>query len=371
MKSNKFLKIALMVLIIAGISGMITKPMDVTLSNPKIANPWQFIVLGDTRQAIGYWVEEIQAYNTDNASCPIRAQMFNNIAANNPNMEFLIHTGDMVKSGGEQDDWDRYFEDIANFTAKNTSIYYAIGNHELYNYALGDGIYAPADEDFSVYEANVDLPGNERYYSFDYNDQVHVIVINTEEYWEGGDNGVFDITSEQLDWIKADLKSNTIDFVITVYHRPSYSILRVGRVTAAQEIRRVLEPLFVEYKVDLVFSGHDHYYYRTQRNGTTYIVTGGVNEDLAVDGDRSEWQEGDVYFSDYHYCNVTVNEYEGQVNLTIDTLIYDPETDTTSKADTITISSNNTSSSSSTPLYQIPIFLGLVLYCQHRKVSKK
>lgn len=41
-----------------------------------------------------------------------------------------------------------------------------MGNHEQYTYALGPGLWVPYDDDFSTYLDNVDLPGNERYYSF-------------------------------------------------------------------------------------------------------------------------------------------------------------------------------------------------------------
>ena len=40
-------------------------------------------------------------------------------------------------------------------------------------------------------------------------------------------------------------------------------------------MRKALPPLLEKYGVQLVLSGHDHYYQRNQVNGITYIVTGG------------------------------------------------------------------------------------------------
>ena len=324
------------------------------------SNAWHFISLGDTRQEIGDWDNISQSFTTDNASSPKRAAIFNSIIENNPNLEFIIHTGDMTKSGGEQDDWNRYYEDIENVTKNNIPIYYAVGNHERYNYAYGEGLWAPPDNNFSVYLSNVELPGNERYYSFDFDNQIHFIFINTDEFWEGGDEGTFNITTEQFSWISSDLKSNSIEFAIAVFHRPCYSIRRPSRVLAAQEIRRVLEPLFITHGVDLVFSGHDHYYYRTTRHGITHVVTGGGGAELAINGDLSEWQEYDVYFSDYHYCNVSVTDNGGKFSVKTESHRLDLKTQTSIIADsfTIEISTESSTNSTSVTVPIIVLFLG-------------
>lgn len=124
-------------------------------------NTWYFIALGDSRQQFGYWNDSLGHYSHDNSSNPIRAALITSIVEDNPNVEFILHTGDMVSSGGEQDDWDRYFEDIENSTKNNIPFYYAVGNHEIYTYAQGPGNWGSYDDDFSAYLANVNLPGNE------------------------------------------------------------------------------------------------------------------------------------------------------------------------------------------------------------------
>ena len=294
---------------------------------------WHFIALGDSRQQLGTWDSVREQYSHENSSNPIRAALINSIVEDNPNVEFIVHTGDMVASGGEQDDWDRFFEDIENATNKNIPFYYAVGNHEIYTYAEGPGDYGDDDDDFSTYLVNVDLPGNERYYSFNYKNQIHFVFINTEEYW----NGKFNITPDQKSWLIGDLENNTIDFVVAVFHRPCYSIRNAGRVRDAQNARSVLEPILLQYDVDLMFSGHDHYYYRTIRNDTTYITTGGAGADLYTNEDLSEWQEGDVYFSEYHYCNVTVVNVGGNLSVNVDTLIFHESNKSTTLGDSFQI----------------------------------
>ncbi|MFX0115445.1 MAG: metallophosphoesterase family protein [Candidatus Hodarchaeota archaeon] len=290
---------------------------------------WHFIALGDNRQQLGIWDYERNHYTHDNSSNPIRAALLNSVVDHNPKVEFIVHTGDIVTSGGEQDDWDRYFEDIENVTRNNITIYYAVGNHEYYTYALSPGDWGPNDDDWSTYLANVDLPGNERYYSFDYRNRIHFAFINTEEYWDQG----FNISSEQKSWLINDLAANSIDFVVAVFHRPAYSVLRIDRVTEAQAVRDVLEPIFQQYGVDLVFSGHDHYYYRTTRNGITYVTTGGGGAGLHPAQAADAAQTGDVYFSEYHYCKVTV----AATKVTIASLIFYPSNQSTALADALEI----------------------------------
>ncbi|MHA2357750.1 MAG: metallophosphoesterase family protein [Candidatus Heimdallarchaeaceae archaeon] len=255
--------------------------------------PWHFIAIGDTRN----WDE--------NSTNPVRSAIINHIVDTNPNLEFVLHSGDMVNNGGEQDDWDRYYEDITNATLNNITFYYAVGNHEIYTYKFPNGSYGPPELDFSTYMANVEMPGNERFYSFDFNNQIHFIIINTDEFWNGVTDS-FDITPEQETWIHNDLGNNTLDFTIAMYHKPLYSVRSTGRVIDAQGVRAVLEPIFIQYEVDLTFSGHDHYYYRTRRKQITHLATGGGGAPLYTPSDFSEEVAGDVYFAEYHYCNITV-----------------------------------------------------------------
>jgi hypothetical protein len=185
------------------------------------------------------------------------------------------------------------------------------------------------------------MPGNERFYSFDYND-IHFIIINSNENM----NGQFDMTVEQKDWLINDLSTNELDFIVAAYHHPSYSIRDTNRVHVARSVRETLEPIFVDYGVDVVFNGHDHYYYRTLRNDIMYVTTGGAGANLYVDNDRQDWQEGDIYFSNYHYCLITVSDE----TLNVDVYSFNDIDKSTTLADTFQISpqvSSGLSSSSS------------------------
>jgi len=61
------------------------------------------------------------------------------------------------------------------------------------------------------------------------------------------------------------------------FHHPLYS--DVGRHGSEVELRVKLEPLFVKYGVNVVYSGHDHIYERlVPQKGITYFVAGASGE---------------------------------------------------------------------------------------------
>ncbi len=78
----------------------------------------------------------------------------------------------------------------------------------------------------------------------------------------------------QLDWLEKELSSSNSPWMISFFHHPLYSSGKTHG--SALESRAILEPLFVKYKVSVVFSGHDHVYERIkpQKGGIVYWVSG-------------------------------------------------------------------------------------------------
>ena len=78
---------------------------------------------------------------------------------------------------------------------------------------------------------------------------------------------------KQLAWIDQSLKASPDDWKICYFHHPLYS--DAGRHGPTIDLRVVLEPLFVKYGVNVVFSGHDHVYERLRpQRGILYFVSG-------------------------------------------------------------------------------------------------
>ena len=78
---------------------------------------------------------------------------------------------------------------------------------------------------------------------------------------------------KQLQWIEGELKSARDDWKIVYFHHPLYS--SGGRHGSEVDLRVTLEPLFVKYGVNVVYSGHDHIYERLKpQKGIYYFVAG-------------------------------------------------------------------------------------------------
>jgi predicted phosphodiesterase len=80
----------------------------------------------------------------------------------------------------------------------------------------------------------------------------------------------------QLAWLEPELANSGSDWKIAYFHHPLYSS---GMHGSQVDLRVVLEPLFLKYGVDVVFSGHEHFYQRIKpQKGINYFVSGAAGE---------------------------------------------------------------------------------------------
>jgi len=78
---------------------------------------------------------------------------------------------------------------------------------------------------------------------------------------------------EQLKWLEHELEGAGSDWKIAYFHHPMYTSATRGPVI---ELRAALEPLFIKYRMDVVFSGHEHLYERIYpQKGIYYFTEGG------------------------------------------------------------------------------------------------
>ena len=81
----------------------------------------------------------------------------------------------------------------------------------------------------------------------------------------------------QLDWLEKELAASGSDWKIAFFHHPLYS--SGGTHGSDTKLREQLEPLFLKYGVDAVFSGHEHFYERIKpQKGIYYFVSGGAGK---------------------------------------------------------------------------------------------
>jgi 3',5'-cyclic AMP phosphodiesterase CpdA len=109
-----------------------------------------------------------------------------------------------------------------------------------------------------------------------------------------------DCDMAQLGWLEQELKGSTARWKLAVFHHPLYSS---GKKHGSDlGLRRKLEPLFVRYRVNAVFSGHDHIYERTKpQQGIQYFVTGAGGDLYRGDVDLKSSFRAASYDQDNHF----------------------------------------------------------------------
>ncbi|KAL3656818.1 hypothetical protein V7S43_018275 [Phytophthora oleae] len=112
----------------------------------------------------------------------------------------------------------------------------------------------------------------------------------TNQYTLTNKNGNF---RDQLSWIEADLaKANAnrdnVPWIIVGMHRPLYDVAGCddNGVPTDQNayVQSAFEALFIKYKVDVVLTGHQHYYERQLPIANNKAVKNGVSSDYKTYG---------------------------------------------------------------------------------------
>ena len=113
--------------------------------------------------------------------------------------------------------------------------------------------------------------GGQRYYTYRRSDQPLGPITGGGVRFFALDSRSFD--PEQLTWLRKELADTNSKWKIVYFHHPIYTSGRYQ--TAARTLRNVLEPFLVEGDVDVVISGHEHFYERiVPQRGIVYFTTG-------------------------------------------------------------------------------------------------
>jgi predicted MPP superfamily phosphohydrolase len=164
--------------------------------------------------------------------------------------DMVIMLGDNMYGRQQPDDFiQKFARPYAPLLEQGVRFYAALGNHDNQE----NRNYQPFDM------------GGERYYTYA-RQNVRFFVLDSNF-----------LDPPQLAWIEAALQSATEEWKICYFHHPLYSD---GKTHGSSvDLRVKLEPLFVKYGVNAVFSGHDHVYERlTPQKRIQYFVAGSAGQ---------------------------------------------------------------------------------------------
>ena len=200
---------------------------------------------------------------------------------------FVLMTGDNLYGSEERADYREKFEEpYKALLDAGVKFYASLGNH---------------DETTQIYYEPFNM-GKKRFYTFKPQDGVRFFALDSNH-----------MNPEQLEWLEGALQDSRSEWKIAFFHHPLYS-------TGASHgpdliLREQLEPIFVKYGVNAVFSGHEHFYERLRpQKGVQYFISGGGGK--LSEGDI---QGGSIHAkgfdSGYHFMliEITGNAMQFQV----------------------------------------------------------
>lgn len=223
-----------------------------------------FVILGD---------------RTSGAKDEIFKQIIEEIKILKP--DFGINVGDLIE-GDKKDslailkEWEKVLRML-----KETNIkwYFTPGDHDIFS-ELSEKIY-------------LSLIGNP-YYSFSFAN-THFIILDNSRY-----NSYFEIPQEMIDWLEKDLESHKkYKWKFIFFHKPFWRY--------EYENKRLkefpLHQIFKKYKVNYVFSGHDHFYTYLFYDSIHYFQVGPSGSRYKIYFDEKEGA-----FQNYLFCKVEKNQ---------------------------------------------------------------
>ncbi|MCB9218354.1 MAG: metallophosphoesterase family protein [Ignavibacteriales bacterium] len=244
---------------------------------PDSSAPFSFIYFGDTHKSNEF------------------GQLINSAFQRYPQAAFYSIGGDLVSTGLNRDDWDKLFYNSAN-VIRNRPLMSTLGNHDSQD-GLGSWMY---QELFDLPKNGPEKLETETTYSFEYSNSLFLMLDVTASI------------TDQTKWLEDQLKNSDKTWKFAMLHFPPYSYEEDYSL-----IRKEWGSLFDKYHVDIVFSGHVHYYMRSKpmynekpvkspNDGTIYLIS------IAVPNRHREMPEKEFvevrFDGDYLYQHISVSD---------------------------------------------------------------
>ena len=224
---RRSLLFVLMLLVLA-VSALVAQDFTVPMKNGSV----KFAVIGDTGTGDKHQLAVAKQLTATRAKFPF---------------DFVVMVGDNIYGGNAAKDYDNKFAiPYKPLLDGGVKFYAALGNHD-----------DPSERFYKPFNMN-----GERYYSFKPAAGVRFFALDSTY-----------VDDKQTKWVDEQLGMSGSDWKIAFFHHPPYSS---GETHGSDEtLRTQLEPIFVKRGVNVVLTGHEHFYERIRpQKGIAYFITG-------------------------------------------------------------------------------------------------
>lgn len=240
-------------------SGAVKGP---SLTLPNKADSMRFAVIGDTGTGKREQAELAEVLAQYHAVFPFQR---------------VLMTGDNMYGGEDAKDYnDKFALPYKKLLDAGVKFHAALGNHDNANQR--------SYKDFNM--------GGEEYYSFK-ESGVRFFALNSNY-----------MDQRQLKWLEDELKKSGADWKVSFFHHPPYS--SGAQHGSSTELRKIIEPLFIEYGVDVVFCGHEHFYERIKPQQGVYYFISGAGGKLRPGGVKATSLTAKSFDQDLHFMLVEI-----------------------------------------------------------------
>lgn len=272
---------------------------DITGLKPDTEYPYEVLVKGRSvgKSRVRTWPEKSERLrffvigdfgSGDSSQRSVAAAMakeFQRLAGDNP-VRFVLTTGDNLygtvgftlrynNTGDRDTHWEsRFFGPLAPVIA-SIPVYPALGNH--------DGNETESRADLTTYLDNFFFPAHvaSRYYRFSFGGFADFFALDsTNNSEQGPPRPAYRKDGDQHKWLQSNLAESRVPWKIPYFHHPPFNA-GPRHPAAADELPHFLEA-FKRNGVKVVFSGHEHNFQFTKKNGDTggirYVLTGAGGE---------------------------------------------------------------------------------------------
>lgn len=168
----------------------------------------------------------------------------------NKEIAFYSIAGDIVSTGLNRDDWDKFFNYSMNAFSEKP-LMPVPGNHDRQD-GMGAQLYYDL---FSLPKNGPPKVETESSYAFEYGNALFLMIDATSE------------VADHTAWIEEKLSSTKATWKFAMFHFPPYNFEE-----PYLDIQEAWVPLFDKYHVDMVMGGHIHYYMRSRPMNNGKVV---------------------------------------------------------------------------------------------------